>query len=159
MVIDNSYKGEAVIGEENADLMTLMLQNVVKKGTASQITLQKKMACAGKTGTTQNKYDNWYIGYTPYYIGGVWMGYEYPRALPEYEVNKCVQIWDEVMTKLHKNYINDSDKNSFDISDKLIEREYCVDSGKLLTTACACDPRGDRRQTGYFVIGTEPDTQ
>ena len=84
------------------------------------------------------------------------MGYEYPRSLPDYEVNKCVEIWDEVMTKLHKGYISQGNTNRFEISDKLVEREYCVDSGKLLTTACACDPRGDRRQTGYFVVGTEP---
>ncbi len=158
LVLDNSYRGEIVISEENSDLMTLMLQNVVKKGTASQISLQKNMDCAGKTGTTQNKYDNWYIGYTPYFIGGVWMGYEYPRELPDYEVNKCIQIWDEVMTKLHDNYIKSGEVKKFTISDKIVEREYCMDSGKLLTTACACDPRGDRRQTGYFTIGTEPNT-
>lgn len=154
-VLDNSYNGTAVISEENADIMTLMLENVVKKGTATDITLDNYIDCAGKTGTTQNKYDNWYIGYTPYCICGVWMGYEYPKAMSDYQKNKCVEIWDDVMTEIHDEYIGD-EALSFDISENIIECEYCVDSGKLLTNACKKDPRGDRAERGYFVKGSEP---
>jgi len=144
------------MSEENADIMTLMLENVVKSGTASDITLKENIACAGKTGTTQNKFDSWYIGYTPYYIGGVWLGYEYPKALTDFQGNVCVGIWDDVMSKLHKTQIEKGEGRSFDISDKIVEYEYCVDSGKVLTDACLCDPRGDRTEVGYFVEGSVP---
>lgn len=154
-VLENKYHGEAVISEENADIMTLMLQNVVESGTATDITLDKKIACAGKTGTTQNKYDTWYIGYTPYCIGGVWFGYEYPKALTDYSGNKCIEIWDEVMTLIHEKYEN-GEYSEFDISSEIVEYEYCVDSGKAFTSACKIDPRGDRAEVGYFVKGTEP---
>lgn len=154
-VLDNSYNGSAVISEENADIMTMMLENVVKKGTATDITLDNYIDCAGKTGTTQNKNDNWYIGYTPYYICGVWMGYEYPKPMTDYQKNKCVEIWDDLMTDMHGQYIGD-DARSFDISENIVECEYCADSGKLLTNACRSDPRGDRSETGYFVKGSEP---
>ena len=155
-VLERRYNGKAVISEENADIMTRMLQNVTENGTASEIKLKEHVDCAGKTGTTQSKYDNWYIGYTPYYIGGVWMGYEYPKALSGYTSNKCIEIWDEVMTILHEKYIVSGESETFGMSDNIIECEYCVDSGKLLTTACKKDPRGDRREVGYFVKGTEP---
>jgi penicillin-binding protein 1A len=153
-VLSNKYHGEAVISEENADIMTLMLSNVVSNGTATDITLDKKIACAGKTGTTQNKYDTWYIGYTPYCIGGVWFGYEYPKALTDYSGNKCIEIWDEVMTLVHRKYYDEY--KDFDISDSIVEYEYCRDSGKALTSACKMDPRGTRAETGYFVKGSEP---
>ena len=155
-VLEDKYEGKAVMSEENADIMTLMLMNVTENGTATDITLNKKVDCAGKTGTTQYKYDNWYIGYTPYYIGSVWMGYEYPKALSSYQSNKCIEIWDDVMTILHKEYIALGQDVHFDISDNISQYEYCADSGKLMTTACKHDPRGDRSEVGYFVNGTQP---
>ncbi|MBE6576593.1 MAG: hypothetical protein E7653_00460 [Ruminococcaceae bacterium] len=156
VVLENKYNGKAVMSEENADIMTLMLMNVTDSGTASDIKLRESINCAGKTGTTQNKYDNWYIGYTPYYIGGVWMGYEYPKALSDYQSNKCIEIWDEVMTVLHEKHINGESVKKFDISDNIVQCEYCVDSGKAMTTACKSDPRGSRAETGYFIKGSEP---
>ncbi len=153
-ILEKEYHGEEVISEENADIMTLMLQNVVKNGTANEIKLQNEVECAGKTGTTQNKYDTWYIGYTPEYIAGVWFGYEYPKALTDFNGNMCIGIWDEVMTGLYKN--GDIRVKEFEISENVVECEYCKDSGGTLTSACLIDPRGDRRTTGYFAVGTEP---
>ncbi len=155
-VLENKYHGEAVISEENADIMTLMLQNVVKNGTAAEITLDELVECAGKTGTTQNKYDTWYIGYTPEYITGVWFGYEYPKALTDFSGNTCVRIWDEVMNDIYA--VKLPSREHFDISDNIVECEYCPDSGELVTSACLIDARGERREKGYFVKGTEPST-
>ena len=155
VILERKYRGEIVLSEENADLMTLMLEGVVSDGTASDITLSKYVECAGKTGTTQNKYDNWYIGYTSHYIGGVWMGYEYPQTLSAYHGNKCNKIWDEIMTVLHKDHIASGD-TKFEISSNIVKSEYCADSGKLMTVACHSDARGDRAEIGYFVKGTEP---
>ena len=157
VVLENKYHGEAVISEENSDIMTKMLQNVVANGTATDITIDKSVSCAGKTGTTQNKNDLWYIGYTPYYIGGVWLGYEYPKTLSEYSSNICLKIWDEIMTELHSEYISNGNVLDFSVSDNIVECEYCMDSGKLMTNACRQDPRGGRAEKGYFVKGTEPD--
>ena len=83
------------------------------------------------------------------------MGYEYPKPMTDYQKNKCVEIWDDLMTDMHGQYIGD-DVRSFDISENIVECEYCADSGKLLTNACRSDPRGDRSETGYFVKGSEP---
>ncbi len=151
VILSNEYKGKAVISEENADLMTLMLKNVVKSGTAKDITLDSYVDCAGKTGTTQNNFDKWFVGYTPSFIGGVWYGYEYPKELGE---NICIEVWDEVMSGLHSRRENEDTK--FDITSKLREYEFCRDSGMLVTDACESDPRGSRAEQGYFVVGTEP---
>ncbi len=153
-ILENKYHGENILSEENADIMTLMLQNVVKNGTANEIKLQKYVDCAGKTGTTQNKFDTWYMGYTDEYIAGVWFGYEYPKPLTSFAGNKCISIWDAVMGNIYADRNNES--HGFDISPNIIKAEFCADSGKLLTSACMCDPRGERREEGYFVSGTQP---
>lgn len=156
IILDNEYHGEAVISEENAIIMTKMLQNVLTNGTAKSITLQKKVECAGKTGTTQDNCDRWYIGYTPYYVGGVWYGYEYPRPLNASTNKICIETWDKIMTKLHQKYISEKNLKGFNMSENIVAAEYCKDSGKLISDACQKDPRGDRTEIGYFVKGTEP---
>ena len=154
ILLEQKYHGEAVLSEANADVMNRMLENVVDEGTATAITLRQSVACAGKTGTTQNNYDRWYIGYTPELIGGVWYGYEYPKALSG--SNQSIAIWDGVITKIYetKGWIGKA--GDFERSDEVIEAEYCADSGMLPTEVCHRDPRGNRIEKGYFVKGSEP---
>ena len=61
--------------------MTKMMNNVVNNGTATSISLRKKVDVAGKTGTAGNDYDRWFVGFTPYYVGAVWYGYSYPKSI------------------------------------------------------------------------------
>ncbi|MBE6533512.1 MAG: hypothetical protein E7678_00875 [Ruminococcaceae bacterium] len=156
VILENEYQGEAVISEENAIIMTKMLQNVLSNGTAKSITLQNKVECAGKTGTTQDNCDRWYIGYTPYYVGGVWYGYEYPKPLDASTNKICIETWDKIMTKLHQKYIDNKKLQGFDTSENIVRAEYCKDSGQLVCEACEKDARGSRTEVGYFVKGTEP---
>ncbi len=158
-VLENSYYGERAISEANACIMTEMLKNVVSNGTATSVSLKKYIDCAGKTGTTQNNCDRWFIGYTPYYIGGVWYGYEYPKELPSSSKSVCVSVWDDIMTILHEKQIAEKEKKHFELQYDVVEAEYCRDSGKLMSDACRSDPRGDRSETGYFVKGSEPNEQ
>ncbi len=158
IVLENRYAGKAVIGADSASVVSRMLQDVVKSGTATAISLQKMVECAGKTGTTQNNYDRWYVGYTPYFIGGVWYGYEYPKALSG--SNICIDIWDDIMTRIHEREVLPStdreNLDTFSLGENVVAREYCSDSGALMTQACQRDPRGTRKEIGYFVAGTEP---
>lgn len=156
IILENEYHGEVVISEDNAIIMTKMLQNVLSNGTAKSITLQKKVDCAGKTGTTQDNCDRWYIGYTPYYVGGIWYGYEYPKPLSASTNKICIETWDKIMTKLHQKYISEQSLKSFSMSENIVMAEYCKDSGELICEACEKDPRGERTEVGYFIKGTEP---
>ena len=157
VILSNDYKGEIVLSESTASLMTMMLENVITEGTGASVTLDDVVECAGKTGTTQSNYDRWFIGYTPYYICGVWYGYEYPKSLSGTASNTVIRYWDEIMIDLHSNIDNISEKK-FDISDDVVEVEYCRDSGLLMTDACRNDPRGSRAERGFFAKGDEPKT-
>ncbi len=144
-------RAELVMSEGNAAVMTKLLQGVVREGTSSSITLDRLVECAGKTGTTQNDYDRWFVGYTPELICGVWCGYEYPKTLKG--SNLCTGIWNQVM---HQIVASGDAKKTFDIPSNVVKMSYCKDSGKLMDDACLFDPRGERSQTGWFVLGNVP---
>ena len=142
---------EVILDSGNAAVMTKLMQKVVSDGTSSSVTLGRLTECAGKTGTTQNDYDRWFIGYTPELICGVWCGYEYPQPLEG--KNLCTGIWNRVM---HAVVSQTHGKTQFDVPSNVVQMSYCKDSGHLIDDACLFDPRGSRSEVGWFVKGNEP---
>ena len=157
VLLNNTEEHERVISEENAAIMTKLLETVVNNGSVSyNITLRNQIEVAGKTGTTQDTCDRWFIGYTPYYVCGVWYGHEYPETLPSSTNSICSKTWNAVMGEIHSEYIESGNAKKFEVPENVIESSYCVDSGKLMTGACLCDPRGSREEIGWFIDGTQP---
>ena len=170
VIVDNEKKSEVVISAQTATITTKLLQDVVATGTAYKITLKKNVDCAGKTGTSESNNDKWFIGYTPYYVCGVWFGYSLPRSLNKFNSVSSAPVlaWDAIMTKVMQKYV-DAAKNGGEPLKKfvdapgLVQVEYCIDSGKLPTDACRNDLRkitepkkGNRIEKGWFKAGTEP---
>lgn len=96
---------EAVrIYEENASrMMTDILQGVMTNGTGVKLRLKNSVS-AGKTGTTNDIKDGWFVGYTPYYTTAVWVGYDMPKALDNLAGNTYPgYIWQTFMDALHEN--------------------------------------------------------
>ena len=103
IIIDNSSSQETVLSRETAAIMTKLLETVVDSGTAKdRISLDKIAAVAGKTGTTQNNCDRYFVGYTPELLAGVWFGYEYPKPLDDFGGNPSIYLWDEIMNKIYE---------------------------------------------------------
>jgi penicillin-binding protein 1A len=76
----NDQKGKRVITEEIREKMTMMLQGVAERGTARSISKNYSIPgdVAGKTGTTQNHSDGWFVGYTPNLVFASWVGADFP---------------------------------------------------------------------------------
>ncbi len=156
LLIDNKYDEKRIFSPECARVMSQLLSLVVESGTASKISLNNVVDTAGKTGTSGNDIDRWFIGYTPYYTAGIWCGYKNKdRSVGNHERNH-LKIWDEVMKLVHEEKIGYSETNKSFCTEGLIYAPYCKDSGKLLSGACEYDPRGERIAYGYFIRGTEP---
>ncbi len=153
ILLSRADESERVLSPETAAVMTKLLEGVIESGTSSAVTLQNLCACAGKTGTTQNDHDRWFVGYTPTLVCGVWCGYEYPEALQGR--NLCTGIWNAVMRSI---VTERGEKREFDVPTTVVQANYCRDSGELLSTACQKDPRGNRVQTGWFTTQTLPHT-
>ena len=75
---------EQVISEETAYQITSILEGVIKRGTGKKLR-DLKVPIAGKTGTTNNNLDAWFIGYTTDLVVGVYVGFDNPRSLGKYE--------------------------------------------------------------------------
>ncbi len=93
----------SVIYKENAcRQMTEMLQTVITSGTGRGYSLGT-MPCAGKTGTTNDNKDGWFVGYTPYYTTSVWVGYDIPKEVPGLGGGTYPgKIWHSFMSWLHE---------------------------------------------------------
>ena len=152
VLLSNDYSSNKIISEETASIMNIMLKNVVDNGTAKSIRLKDFFEVAGKTGTSGNNEDKWFIGYTPYYLCGVWTGYDTPISINSSK-NYSLTLFDAVMCDIHED--KNADAQLF-ISDNIVAQEFCVDSGKIPCEECKLDPRLNRVQIGYFVKGSEP---
>lgn len=156
-LLSNQEEKTYAISSANACVMTKMLEHVISTGTAKPITLDNMTDVAGKTGTTQNNCDKWFIAYTPYCLCGVWYGYEYPKPIREAEKNQYLKVWNDVMLELHANYyIPQAGARHFEMDENVVRVTFCRDSGKRMSTDCYLDPRNNRAEVGYFVKGTEP---
>lgn len=108
-----SANGEEIVGMERegkriyetnaARMMTDILQGVMTNGTGVKLQLENSVS-AGKTGTTNDIKDGWFVGYTPYYTTAVWVGYDMPKALDNLAGNTYPgYIWQTFMEALHEN--------------------------------------------------------
>lgn len=94
-------KQKEVYKPEAAEKMTDIMEGVLVRGTGAGKKLSN-MACAGKTGTTSDKKDGWFCGFTPYYSTAVWVGYDNPRPLSTLYGNTYpLNIWRQFMEELH----------------------------------------------------------
>ncbi len=157
VLLDNTTVSERVISEGNAAVMTKLLQNVVSHGSSAlTVSLRETVEVAAKTGTTQNSCDRWFVGYTPYYVCGVWYGHEYPTTLPSSTLRICSTVWNAVMTEVHSDIVASGSVKRFEAPENVISASYCKDSGGLMTASCLIDVRGSREEIGWFVDGTQP---
>jgi len=94
-------RSEKVIGADTAYITTSLLESVVKEGTGKAVKALDRPA-AGKTGTTNNQHDAWFVGYTPQYVTGAWVGFDKERSLGRKETGgkAAIPIWLGFMKKV-----------------------------------------------------------
>lgn len=158
VILENKPLQHMVLTPQNAYILTSMMQDVVKYGTGTNARLPN-MPVAGKTGTNESYNDAWFTGFTPYYVGSVWMGTG--ENIPMIYGGRGVvggsypaMLWRTVMAEIHKSL----PYKDFERPPGIISVTVCKDSGELPTDLCHQDPRGDRTYTEIFAEGTQPTT-
>lgn len=99
VVIDNSPSTIQAFKTNTAYTMTYMMQNGVENGTGTEAALWS-MPVAGKTGSSGEYKDRWFVGCTPYYVAAVWTGYDIPERI-HVAGNPAAQLFRKVMAPIH----------------------------------------------------------
>lgn len=147
----NEPETHTVMKETTAFLLTNAMEDVVSSGTGTPANFSG-MHISGKTGTTSDNKDLTFIGYTPYYITGIWMGHDEPEKMIH---NKSYHklLWKDVMSQVHTT-LGDT---SFSVPDGIVRANICQESGLIAVPGlCDLDPRGSRTRYEYFAQGTVP---
>jgi len=143
----NDTLPEQTLRPETAYLMTYLLQGVIDQGTGWKAR-ELGRPVAGKTGTTNDYRDAWFIGYTPSLVAGVWVGNDDQRSIGQRETGAraALPIWQEFMKKA----LAGRDPEEFAVPEGIIFKQIDPRTGLLSTDSCA------RSIREAFLPGTDP---
>ncbi len=147
IIENNEPEGTRVLDENSAFLVTSMLKSVVSQGTGWRARALKRPV-AGKTGTTNDNMDAWFMGYTPDLITGVWVGFDEPRFLGPMETGSraAAPVWVDFMIQATAN----SERRDFEKPETIVTRKIDPGTG-LLASKWTKNPILE-----YFQEGSEP---
>lgn len=124
-ILDNTNKiGTRAISEDTATIMNRLLREVVTQGTGKGVDIAG-FEVVGKTGSTNDDKDSWFVGETPLAVAGIWTGYDSPRRLPNISFSK--KIWKTIMEK----YVSGKAPASYKLSEKVQTAAYCAETGMI----------------------------
>jgi penicillin-binding protein 1A len=165
VLLESEAHAEPAVSPQTAFLMSTMLADVINSGTAWKARqIGFKLPAGGKTGTTNDYHDAWFVGFTPSLVSGVWVGYDQPQPIlpgTAYAADVAVPMWATFMKTATA-----SDKAEWFTPPKnIVSATICKLSGKRPSGGCDSvevvrdDGSTATRSmtiTEYFVRGTEP---
>jgi penicillin-binding protein 1A len=143
-----------VLSPEVAFLTTSLMEDVVNRGTGGGVRragLPYEIPAAGKTGTTNDAADVWFVGATPDIVAGVWLGFDRPRRIMVGASggNLAAPVWGRVLAS---HYRGRAAPARWSPPASLIAVEIDRETGHIATANCP----HDHVVTEYFILGTEP---
>ncbi|NUO17912.1 PBP1A family penicillin-binding protein [bacterium] len=143
---------KVVMSEETAFLVQSLMRSVSDHGTAASLRskYEFRIPTAGKTGTTNDNTDAWFIGFTPHLLAGVWVGLDDPaKSLGRGQEGgkAALPIWAEFMLAAYQ--VMDYPESEFRVPRGITTADICVESGELATSGC------DEIRTEYFASKSE----
>lgn len=150
VILEKKPKTTRVISPETATIVNRLLQTATTAqgatGTSSRFP-GSAMPIAGKTGTSENDHDQWFVGLTPYYVAGCWFGYDTPERIVYYNYAPPI-IFSRIMAPIHANL----QVTQFPEWGNIEKRTYCLDTGLLATPDCP----NPSPTPGYYKVNATP---
>lgn len=150
VILSNEHQMHQAVSKETADLLTSAMEDVITSGTGKDCAV-KGITLAGKSGTTNDNRDLWFMGFSSYYTCGIWGGYDDNSSQSNGSYVK--KIWQDVMELAHQ------DKENKELVDtkQFKTAAICKKCGKLAEKGL-CDQtlQGDMIVTEYFRKGEKP---
>ena len=150
--------------------MTQILKSVISSPTGTGYsafstyrTFDKDVEVGGKTGSTNDDRDRYFVGLTPDYVAAVWFGYDSNKSLSKMSYNPATRLWIEVMNRVYGKMKTNgkSYQRTFVQPYDIVKVEYCTLSGALATDACRHDIETylggkSKVEVGYFTRENAP---
>lgn len=164
VLMESEHETHRVVSEQTAFQISSILSEVIDRGTGYKARQAGfRLPAAGKTGTTNEYRDAWFVGYTPDLVAGVWVGFDQPRTIISggYASELAVPIWGAFM----RDATEGAPARRFERPSGLVAVEICMESGLLPGATChrvqrvSDDGESQTRSLiglEYFRIGTEP---
>ncbi|WP_443661313.1 transglycosylase domain-containing protein [Clostridium sp.] len=152
VLLDTNPETTPVLSPQSAYIMYDLLKGPVSSLGTGPNAVFSDMPVRGKTGTTSNSKDLWFVGLTPYYSGAVWIGTDKADKIVGLNSNDAAQLWGKVMKAAHTSLPVKNIEMPSGISTVSVSK----DSGNIPTALTNADPRGDRVYSELFIDGTEP---
>ena len=149
---ENRPDEQPVLRPQTAYVVTNMMQSVVNEGTAAEIRqFGYQGLAAGKTGTTDDYADAWFVGFTPEITCGVWVGFDKKKTIFNGATGGAIAapVWADFMKTVRP---DSAQSDSFPVPDSIVTAAVCEQTGQLATPSCP------RVRYEVFVAGTEPMT-
>ncbi|MBR3267784.1 MAG: penicillin-binding protein [Oscillospiraceae bacterium] len=160
---DDGYS--QIIDEETAYVMNKLLQNVVENGTGTAAKMTKngkQVPIAGKTGTTTDWCDLMFVGLTPDFVSGVWVGYKEQKEIKNHKHIKSAYVWKNIIGEWIMNHYSGS---KFPACETVVEGYVCPYTGKIANASCgkgeqgywksSCQPKCDNRELNLGFLLTD----
>lgn len=129
---------ERVTSPEKAFIMTSMLRSVVTEGTARSLErMGVTFPTAGKTGTTNDFKDAWFVGYTPDILALVWVGFDHGQSVQSTGSSAALPIWADLVKAIPQHISGDW----FRAPPGVVKKTVCSESGKLAVRDGCPQPR------------------
>ncbi len=135
------------ISSSSATIMNRLLRNVIvgSEGTGKAANISG-WNVVGKTGTTNDDFDSWFVGVTPYSVAAIWTGYDNPKRIRD--TPAAIRVWKHILS----NYLKNKKNIDYDYDPEVVSASYCKSSGKLAALGCASTA------TGYYSPSNMPET-
>ena len=156
VLLQTKYDPRPVLSPQSAYIMYDLLRGPVSSQGTGPNAVFSNMPVRGKTGTSSDSKNFWFVGLTPYYSAAVWYGTDEGRDPIEYMggSNTAALLWGKIMKQAHTSLPVKEIKRPSGISSYSVSK----DSGDIPTDLTYADPRGNRVYSELFIDGTQPTT-
>ncbi len=142
---------ERIISPAKAFIMSSMLRSAVTSGTARSLShMGISFPVAGKTGTTNNYKDAWFVGYTPDILALVWVGFDDGESIHATGSAAALPVWADLMKAIPQHISG----NWFQMPPGVVKRVVCSQNGQLALDRECPEPREE-----FFLAGNVPDSE
>jgi len=148
LLLEANPESRQVIRDTAAYLLTSTMKDVLISGTGPMARLNTSMPVAGKTGTSQNTRDLTFVGYTPHFTAGVWLGHDSYQTITTTS-NAHLTIWAHIMNRIHEGL----PIVPFDRPSGVVSASICRDSG-LIAIPGLCDITTDLFDSAHLPTAT-----